>query len=58
MLYVVAGEAMVKIGDKEQAVTPGWFSVAPRGTAHGITKRGRNPAILLSITSGQPCSSN
>lgn len=55
MLYVVAGEAALKLGDKEQSVTSGWFSVVPRGTSHSVTRRGRNPVILLSILSGQPC---
>jgi mannose-6-phosphate isomerase-like protein (cupin superfamily) len=55
MLYVVAGEATLNLGGKEQAIASGWFSLVPRGTPHSLTRRGRNPAILLSITSGQPC---
>jgi hypothetical protein len=55
MLYLVAGEATLKLGDKEQSVTPGWFSIVPRGTARSVTRKGRNPAIFLSTVSGQPC---
>jgi len=55
MLYLVAGEATMKLGDEEHALTPGWFTLAPRGLAHSVTRKGRNPAILLAITSGQPC---
>jgi mannose-6-phosphate isomerase-like protein (cupin superfamily) len=58
MLYLVAGEASLKLGDREQALVPGWFSVVPRGTPHSVTRKGRNPAILLSILSGQPCAGN
>jgi hypothetical protein len=29
--------------------------MVPRGTAHTITRRGRNPAIILATTGGQPC---
>jgi hypothetical protein len=55
MLYLVAGEATLKLGDKDLPITPGWFSIIPRGTPRSVTRRGRNPAILLSTVSGQPC---
>ena len=55
MLYVVAGEAMLKIGESEQRVSAGWFSMVPRGTSHSLSRKGRNPVILLSLLSGQPC---
>ena len=55
MLYVVAGEAMLSMGGRDQAITSGWFVLVPRGTPHTIAKRGRNPAILLTVTGGQPC---
>ncbi|MQA28488.1 MAG: cupin domain-containing protein [Luteitalea sp.] len=58
MLYLVAGEATMKLGDQEQPVTPGWFSIVPRGTPRSVTRRGRNPAIFLSTVSGQPCGSD
>ena len=55
MLYVVAGEATLKIGDVEQRISAGWFSMVPRGTAHSLIRKGRTPVILLSMLSGQPC---
>ena len=56
MLYLVAGEGTLKLGDKEQPVTPGWFSIVPRGTSRVLTRRGRNPVIFLStVSGGQPC---
>jgi len=57
-LYLVAGEATLTLGGKEQALTPGWFSVVPRGTKVGVGRKGRNPAILLSILYGRPCSAS
>jgi Carboxypeptidase regulatory-like domain len=57
-IYLVAGEATLTLGGKEQALTPGWFSVVPKGTTVGITRKGRNPAILLSIVYGKPCTAN
>ena len=55
MLYVLAGDATLKIADKDTQVSAGWFGIVPRGSAHAITKRGRNAPIVLAIRSGQPC---
>lgn len=55
MLYVVAGDGTLTIGDVEQRIAPGWFSMVPRGTAHSISRRGRNPVVVLSMVAGQPC---
>jgi quercetin dioxygenase-like cupin family protein len=55
MLYVVAGEATLQLAGKEQAIAAGWFSVVPRGMAHALMRKGRNPTILLSIVGGHPC---
>jgi mannose-6-phosphate isomerase-like protein (cupin superfamily) len=55
MLYLVAGDAVLKVGDAETAVASGWFSIIPRGMPHAITRKGRNPVILLSTVSGAPC---
>jgi hypothetical protein len=58
MIYLVAGEANLTLGSKEQAMTPSWFSLVPRGTPYTVTRKGRNPAILLTMISGQPCGSS
>lgn len=55
MLYVVAGDALLKIADKETPFSFGSFAIVPRGQAHSIAKRGRNAPIVLAIRSGQPC---
>jgi len=55
MLYVVAGDAVLKIADKETPFSFGSFAIVPRGQAHSITKRGRNAPIVLAIRSGHPC---
>lgn len=55
MLYVVAGEATLSLGGRDQGIASGWFALVPRGMAHTLTRRGRNPAILLSVAGGQPC---
>jgi mannose-6-phosphate isomerase-like protein (cupin superfamily) len=55
MLYVVAGEVMLSLGGREQPLSSGWFALVPRGMAHTLTRRGRNPAIILETAGGQPC---
>ena len=55
VLYIVAGDATLKLGDKDQNIAPGWFAVVPRGMSHTVTKRGRNPVLILSAISGPPC---
>lgn len=55
LIYIVAGDATLKLGDKEQNISPGWFSVVPRGMSHTITRRGRNPILILSSVSGPAC---
>jgi mannose-6-phosphate isomerase-like protein (cupin superfamily) len=55
VLYIVAGDVTLKLGEKEQTLTPGWFSLVPRGMAHSLTRRGRNPVLILSTVSGPPC---
>jgi mannose-6-phosphate isomerase-like protein (cupin superfamily) len=57
MLYVIAGEATVRISGRAQAVAASWFISIPRGTSYSIERRGRNPLIVLSIlapTGGAP----
>jgi len=56
-LYIVAGEATLKVGGRETKLEPGTYSLVPRGIPHSITRRGANPVVLLSIETGQPCAS-
>jgi mannose-6-phosphate isomerase-like protein (cupin superfamily) len=55
MLYVVAGEGMVRLGSADVPVVAGTFTQVPRGTPYGITRRGRNPIIILATLVGEPC---
>jgi mannose-6-phosphate isomerase-like protein (cupin superfamily) len=55
ILYIVAGEGGVRIGEQVTAVGPGSLSVIPRGLSHAIERRGRNPLIVLSTLAGAPC---
>ena len=50
ILYVIAGEATLRVGGRAQAVAASWFVSIPRGTPYSIERRGRNPLIMLSVT--------
>ena len=57
VLYVVAGDGMISLGQQETQVSGRNASlvVVPHGTPHRIERRGAKPLILLSTLSGAPC---
>ncbi len=55
LIYIVAGEGTHKIGGKEQPLSGGVFTIIPRGTTHSLTRRGRQPLVIISTLSGPPC---
>jgi mannose-6-phosphate isomerase-like protein (cupin superfamily) len=55
LLYVVAGEAVLRVGGRDTKIEAGSYSLVPRGATHSITRRGSNPIVLLSIEAGRPC---
>jgi carboxypeptidase family protein/cupin domain len=57
-VYVIAGEGTLRLGDRDVSVTNGSFAVVPRGTAYGLTRRGRNPLIVLAVLAGAPCAAD
>jgi mannose-6-phosphate isomerase-like protein (cupin superfamily) len=54
LIYVVAGEGTHKIKGNDIPLDAGMFVTVPRGTPHAITRKGRNPIIVLSIVT-EPC---
>jgi mannose-6-phosphate isomerase-like protein (cupin superfamily) len=57
ILYVVAGEGAIHIGEDVTPISPGSLSIVPRGVQHAFERRGKNPLILLSTLAGTPCRS-
>ena len=55
VVYVVAGEGAVRIGEETVAVRPGALVVVPHGSGHGFERRGKNPLIILSTLIGSAC---
>ena len=55
-LYVVAGEgALVVPKHDDVPLGPGSLAIIPSGVPHAIERHGKNPLILLSTLSGEPC---
>ncbi|HEY2905361.1 MAG TPA: carboxypeptidase regulatory-like domain-containing protein [Vicinamibacterales bacterium] len=55
VLYVVAGDGVVRVQDRQTPIAAGALTVIPRGVSHEIERRGKNPLILLSMLAGAPC---
>jgi mannose-6-phosphate isomerase-like protein (cupin superfamily) len=55
VLYVVAGEGTLRLGNKDVPLKSSVTAIVPRGTVRAIARKGRNPLIVLSVVSGPPC---
>jgi quercetin dioxygenase-like cupin family protein len=54
VIYVVGGGGTHRISGQEIPLSAGVLATVPRGTAHSITRRGRNPIVVLSLRT-EPC---
>jgi mannose-6-phosphate isomerase-like protein (cupin superfamily) len=57
VLYVVAGEGTLRLGNRDLPLASSTVAVVPRGTVRGLTRKGKNPLIVLSVVSGPACTS-
>ena len=55
IIYVVAGEGAVRIGEETNAVRAGSLIVVPNGSGHAFERRGKNPLIIVSTLVGAAC---
>jgi mannose-6-phosphate isomerase-like protein (cupin superfamily) len=49
MIYVIAGEGLLRANGREYDIDAGSLAVIPRGVAYSIERRGRNPLVALSM---------
>jgi mannose-6-phosphate isomerase-like protein (cupin superfamily) len=49
ILYVIAGEGVLRVGGRDQTLDAGSLAVVPRGVTYTLERRGRNPLIALSV---------
>ena len=54
-IYVVAGEGALRIGETNQRLQAGTFSLVPHTVSHALIPQGRNPLIIISVLSGPAC---
>jgi hypothetical protein len=55
MLYVIGGEGAIRLDGRDVSLGAGSFAVVPRGVTYSLTRRGRNPLIVLAMLAGAPC---
>jgi mannose-6-phosphate isomerase-like protein (cupin superfamily) len=55
VIYVVAGEGTLRLGNRDVALSATTLAIVPRGTVRGVTRKGRNPLIFVSVLSGPAC---
>jgi len=55
IIYVVAGEGAVRIGEETKPVRAGSLVVVTNGNAHAFERRGKNPLIVVSSLVGTAC---
>ncbi|MDH4064343.1 MAG: cupin domain-containing protein, partial [Acidobacteriota bacterium] len=58
MLYVIAGQGTLRLDERDVTVSAGSFAVVPRGTTYGLSRRGRNPLVVLAFLAGAPCAAD
>jgi hypothetical protein len=57
IIYVVAGEGAVRIGEEQSPIRAGSLVFVPNGSDHSIERRGKNPLIVVSTLVGASCDS-
>jgi quercetin dioxygenase-like cupin family protein len=55
IVYVVAGEGTVRVGETPTPVRAGSLVVVPNGVGHAFERGGKNPLIVVSTLIGAPC---
>lgn len=55
MIYVVAGNGVLRVREQETRLEPGFFALVPRTVNHSLRRAGRNPLIVVSVFAGAPC---
>jgi hypothetical protein len=57
MMVVIAGDGTLRLDGRDITLTSkdGSFASIPRGTTYSLTRRGRNPLIVLATLVGEPC---
>ena len=49
VVYVIEGEAVLRLGDSEHRVGPGHCALIPAGTRHHVRSTGAEPLFFLTV---------
>ena len=49
IIYVIEGEAVVRLGEAEHSIGAGTLITIPAGQPHHVRNRGRSPLFLLTV---------
>jgi mannose-6-phosphate isomerase-like protein (cupin superfamily) len=49
ILYVIEGEAHIKVGDEERRTGPGGLVMIPAGATHHVSNPGKTPLFFLTV---------
>jgi hypothetical protein len=55
IVYVIAGEGAVHMGDQATPLRAGSLVVVPNGKSHSFDHRGKNPLVMMSTLVGAAC---
>jgi uncharacterized cupin superfamily protein len=55
VIYVVAGEGTVRMGETPTPLRAGSLVVVTNGIGHALERGGKNPLIVVSTLIGAPC---
>lgn len=57
IIYVVAGDGAMRIGEEESPLHAGSLVFVPNGSGHSMGRKGKNPLIVISTLIGSSCDS-
>jgi hypothetical protein len=55
VIYVVAGDGVIRVGDQTTPIKAGSLAVVPHGAQHAIERKGKTPLVVISTLSGSAC---
>ena len=55
IIYVVAGDGVLRLGENAIALRPATLVVVPHGSNHAFEIRGKKPLIAVSTLAGAAC---
>lgn len=55
IIYVIAGQGMATLGERQESLGPGVYLMIPRRLAHAFTAGPKKPLVMISTRAGEAC---